>query len=426
MKQYLTGIDWLVNSLDYTSKAQTGIGNHSQVVLEFKTTPNDKLLEESLYSFIQKIPLLHGFTGRAINLCPYWKAPGNKKMLPFWVYTVNIDDDSQYLAPLAALVNSPFKNRREHLIFTLVNTGQRSFLGLAFDHRVLDAKGAELFLNLFQQYYRDRKLPEISLTSPHHLDHWKEKFLAGKQVNRFLLNLTKTNQRVLPLNLKNEPAKFGCVHLNSQQSKRFQDAATAQAGYLMLMPYALAKTLQIMHRVFQEKNIPGEFYLVPVPLDMRTKNQEQKEALFNHFSFFIFKISVNKINDLPSLLTEIKAQLYDQVKQKVPEAITNASFLLRIVSLWMTNFFLNLFFKKCFASFYFSFLGNAHQQNKLIEDNIENIFHLPRTPKPPGIGIYFNQFQDKLNITLSYFDDLLNEQQANQITKDLEALGNEE
>jgi hypothetical protein len=58
-----------------------------------------------------------------------------------------------------------------------------------------------------------------------------------------------------------------------------------------------------------------------------------------------------------------------------------------------------------------------------MQEEVVNIFHLPRIPKPPGVGIFFNQFENKLNITLSYFGDLLTDDQVNQITKNLEALG---
>ena len=99
---------------------------------------------------------------------------------------------------------------------------------------------------------------------------------------------------------------------------------------------------------------------------------------------------------------------------------------MRIASLPLTNFFLKLMSKKHFASFSFSYLNNAYQEHKFMQEEVLNIFHLPRTPKPPGIGIFFNQFANKLNITLSYFDDILTVDQVTQITKDLEALGNEE
>lgn len=425
MKRYLTGIDWIVNALDYTGRAQSGIGNHSEVILELKNTPGHKTIEEALNSFIKKLPLLSGFPSRAINLCPYWKVPSNKLTFPLRVHTVKLNDDSQYLLPLAAQVNAEFQDKREHLIFMLVEGAKRTFLAMTFDHRILDAKGAEAFLHLFQQHYQNSSPLQISTACSSHLNHWAEKFIAGRQINRFLLNLTREPPRILPFNPLSEPCKFKVIHLNSKQSKNLTDLAYSRAGYLMFMPYALAKCLQIMHRIFQEKNIKGSTYLVPVPLDMRTKEEAQKKILFNHFSFLLFKIKSDKISDFAGLLTEIKSQLYEQVKNKVPGAIVNASFLLRIASLPLVNFFLKLMSKKHFASFSFSYLSNAYQQNKFMQEEVQNIFHLPRIPKPPGVGIFFNQFDNKLNITLSYFDDLLTDKQINQITKSLEALGNE-
>ena len=427
MKRYLTGIDWIVNAIDYTGKAQSGIGNHSQVILELKNPPGQKSLEALLNDFTKKFPLLNGYPSRALNLCPYWKVLPVKKTQPVWIQTVKINnDDSQYLLPLAAQVNAAFHNKREHLVFSLVETPRRTFLGMTFDHRILDAKGAEAFLHLFQQYYEQRKPPRISLACPPHLDRWIEKFLAGKQINRFLLKLTKESIRTFPFDPQNEPCKFKVIHLNTKQSERLNGTAYGRAGYLMFMPYALAKSIQIMHRIFQEKNISGTTYIIPVPIDTRTKEEAQKEALFNHFSFFIFKISADKVNDLDWLLAEIKKQMYEQVKNRIPEAIVNASMLMRITSLPLVNFFLNLMIKKRFASFSFSYLSNAYQQSEFMQEKVQNIFHLPRTPKPPGIGIFFNQFEDKINITLSYFNDLLSDNQVAQITKDLEALGNEE
>ena len=425
MKRYLTGIDWIVNTLDYTGKAQSGIGNHSEVILELKNPPHHKALAEELNSFMQKFPLLNGFPSRAINLCPYWRMPAIKKALFVRLHIVKLESDFEYISAMAAQVNMRFQNKREHLVFTLVETGQKTFLAMAFDHRILDAKGAEAFLHLFQQYCQNDAPLEVSLTSPAHLNNWREKFSAGKQLNRFLLQLTKTPLRTLSFDPRSEPCKFKVIHLNSEQTERLTGVAFQRAGYLMFMPYLLARSIQIMHEIFQEKNIAGATYLIPVPMDTRSKETAQKEIFFNHFSFLLFKISADKINDLAGLLAEIKNQMYEQIKSRVPEAIINASFLLRIASLPLVNFFLKLISKKHFASFYFTCLNNTSQPDRFMQEQLGNIFHLPRTPKPPGVGVFFNQFDNKLNITLSYFDDLLNNQQVDQIIKELRGLGNE-
>ncbi len=424
MKRYLTGMDWVVNTLDYTAKAQSGIGNHSAVILEFKKSPHPKALETLLNNFTQKFPLLNGYPSRAMNLCPYWKVPFGEKALPLRIKIIKLESHSLYLELLGAQVNTALQNIREHLVFTLIESKNNAFLSMTFDHRILDAKGAEDFLYLLQQHDEHKTTLQNFSSSPQ-LNNWKEKLLAGRQVNRFLLNFTKVPPRIIPFRSLNDPCKFKVVCLNAAQTEHFTNSAYTQAGYLMFLPYALAKSIQIMHQIFQEKNIPGSIYLIPVPIDRRAKEATQKETFFNHFSFFLFKIDAAKIDNLGELLTEIKQQMYTQVKNRLPEAIVNASFLLRIATLPIANFFLKLMSKKHFASFSFSYLNNAHQPDKLLEEKVENIFHLPRMPKPPGIGIFFNQFENKLNITLSYFDDLLNEAQANQVTASLEALGNE-
>ena len=423
MKRYLTGIDWIVNTLDYTAKAQSKIGNHSAVILELNNSPGHQTLTTALNNFIQKFPILNGFPSRAINLCPYWKVPFHKKPLPVRLQVISNQDR---ISDISNLVNRAFENKREHLSFMLVEAQKRTFLAMAFDHRLLDAKGAEAFLNFFQQDYQHNKPLQISLPSSSHLNNWMQKFRAGKQLNRFLLEFTKESPRILPFNPQNEPCQFKTIHLNPEQSEHLTDIAYARAGYLMFMPYALAKCIQIMHKIFQEKNIPGSTYLIPVPMDMRSKETAQKEILFNHFSFFLFKISADKVDNLNELLAEIKLQMYTQIKNRVPEAIIQASFLLRIATLPLANFFLKLMSKKHFASFSFSYLSNAGQQNKFMQSDVQNIFHLPRTPKPPGVGIFFNQFGHKLNITLSYFDDILTDQQATKITNRLQELGNAE
>ncbi len=425
-KRYLTGIDWVVNAVDYASKAQSGIGNHSEIVLELENPPQLRTLQEALNRFIRKFPVLAGYPSRALNLCPYWKIPPVEQTPGLRLQIEQVDDDSQCLSSLANQVNAAFRNRGEHLVFILVHSGGKSFLGMVFDHRLLDAKGAEALLHLFQQFYRGEDHLQVSLTHPAHLNQWIEKFRAGRQLNRFLLKLTKEPLRVLPFDGRKEPCKFKVVSFNPDQSARLTAAAYASAGYLMFLPYALAKSIQIIHRSFEKKGIPGATYLIPVPMDTRSKEEARKESLFNHFSFFVFKIDSSKTGDLNALLAEIKKQMYEQVKNKIPEAIINASCLMRIASLPVTNFFLKLMSKKHFASFSFSYLNNAYQENRFMQAKVLNIFHLPRTPKPPGIGIFFNQFDNKLNVTLSYFEDLLSEEEAEQIIKSLEALGNEE
>jgi hypothetical protein len=73
----------------------------------------------------------------------------------------------------------------------------RSFLGMTFDHRLFDARGAESFLELLSAYAASAVVPEcvasIAMTEPSHLDRWADKFRAGQQVNRALVRLSQSD-----------------------------------------------------------------------------------------------------------------------------------------------------------------------------------------------------------------------------------------
>ncbi len=422
MRRYLTGIDWVIHSIDYAGKAQSGIGNVSEVIVELRGRPDSGILRESLRSFLQEFPLLNGLPSRGLNLCPYWKVYPQKSAPALRVHVAHLEDDADPFMPLAAQVNAPFADKREHLVFNLVRAGTHTLLGMTFDHRILDARGAEAFLDMFQHYYKKEPLPEIALDEPPRLDHWREKFIAGRQVNRFFLDLTKNTPRTLPAPLRSRVCRFKVIRFDPSQTGRFTDAAHRQAGYLMLMPYALAGSVQIMHRIFESRNIPGATYLIPVSIDTRPQEAARKEPFFSHVSFFIFKIEARIVTDPALLLARIKEQMYEQVKAGLPEALKNASFLLRIAPLPLTNFFLRCMSKKQFASFSFSFVGSAYHEQKFMEEDVDNIVHVPRVPNPPGLGIFFNQFNGRMNATLSYFDGLLSDKEAGQIAAGLNAL----
>jgi hypothetical protein len=222
---------------------------------------------------------------------------------------------------------------------------------------------------------------------------------------------------------KTRVCKFKTINFDIGQTNRFIDNAYNQAGYLMLMPYALAKSIIAMHRIFKAKNISGAVYIIPVSIDTRPQETTRQELFFNHLSFIFFKIDADLVNNFSCLLSVIKEQMYEQIKTGFPQALKNASMLLRIISLPLVNFFVRCMSKKQFAAFSFSFVNSAYSSTKFIEQEVKNIFHLPRVPNPPGIGIFFNQFNHQLNITLSYFDGIISEGQAEQIINELKSLG---
>ena len=425
-KRYLTGIDWFVHTLDYMTKKETCAGNSSQIVMQLEGKPEKEAIKKCLTLIEKKYPVLSGIQKRAINLAPYWEMPLRKHTRHLSFNVKKVKDDADFYDVLSVLeecVNKSFDNKREHLAFYLVETGTKSYFAMTFDHRLFDARGAEAFMGLMLQAELNKndknKDEQLSFAEPSHLNRWSKKFKAGKNVNRTFLRLAEKgmpNVLPLPRALKTSGFKFKLLSFSRQQSRLIVEAANDSAGYLMLMPYLLAVSVWIFQNVFTVKGVKTGDYVVPVAIDLRSSEKKIKEIFFNHMSFFMFLIESEKADDFLYVLKSIKKQMYDQIKTGLPKDIREASHLMRIVPLPVLSRLIRLHLKGQIGSFCFSYVGETEYPfSEFMGNRVNNIFHMPRVPVPPGLGMFFHQFQGKLNLVLSYKKDMLSNDEADTI-----------
>jgi len=427
-KRYLTGMDWLVHTFDYMTSQATGVGNLSQIVLELSSSPAEDEIRKYLTDFVEKYPVVNGWPKRDYNLAPYWKIHPRARKVPLSISVSRLGIDMNAVNVLPILeqgVNMSFNSIREHLAFHLVCSEEKSFLAMTFDHRLFDASGAEAFLAMFQQEWEERSdySQDIVFSEPAHLCRWREKFEAGKRVNRTFLRLAENAPpRVFPLSsVPNDRGfRFKLIPFNEQQTATIIETAYNETGYLLLMPYILAVSIKVLHGIFTGRSIEGGDYIIPVTIDMRPLAKIREELFFNHMSFFLFQIKAEEADSFPILLEAIKQQMYDQVKSGLPRDISQVAFLMRIVPLPALSYLIRLYLKGQIASSCFAYLGEtAYTFSRFMEEEVNNLFHMPRAPVPPGLGIFFNQFQGKLNAVLSYIEGILSEDEIEEIANNL-------
>lgn len=412
-KRYLSGSDWVISALDYLLKTETCAGNMSQVVLVLDSVIDGAVLKSRLKQFMGQFPIVQGrITRDFFNLAPYWRIPKKaENNLNFNSH--NFTDTEELLALLAECVNKPFKTDSDHLAFHLIQIGKRnSYLVMTFDHRLLDASGAESFLELFQQYFGNNNDSEISkgisLTAPAHLSKWMKKFLAGRNVNRKIVSLSKNPPEVLPIPLyKNKGFKFKLISFNQQETQTIYDNAYKEAGYLMEMSYLLSVVTQAVHELFKKRGLLANNYLVPVSIDMRTSEDIKQELFFNHVSYLFFQAQSDIIDNQKELINSIKMQMYEQVKSGIPRDIIEASHLTRIAPLPFLKKIIDIPLKGKIATFIFSHVSKNLLSLCIMGAKIENVFHMPRVPVPPGLGFFSNYFNGRLNLVISYLDGLI-------------------
>ncbi|OGW29107.1 MAG: hypothetical protein A2X56_08405 [Nitrospirae bacterium GWC2_57_13] len=412
-KYFLSGFDWVMGVLDLIMKRTTCAGNASQIVLMLDAPIDERSFRTSMEGFLAGFPVVAGRVSRHWTLAPYWQMPGPKGKPSLSLTSTRIDSavERDLLAELTKFINTPFRSGRDHLVFHLVSSPGRQCLAMTFDHLLFDARGAEAFISLFQQYLAGRQGigKNITLTRSIDLTQWKRKFLAGQAVNRKMIALSQEPIRALPIigSCTGKGFKYRVLNFDREASARITDRAFDEAGYLMIMPYLFSGVIKAVHALFEARGAAPGAYVIPVSLDMRQAKDIRQELFFNHNSMFFFQIRPADVDDRKRLINAIKEQMYEQVQSRLPQKLWDASSLTRIAPLTLLNRIFRLPLDGKIASFCFSHVSKCtYDSHELMGSRITNVFHMPRTPVPPGIGVFFNSFDSRLNATISWLDGL--------------------
>jgi hypothetical protein len=356
------------------------------------------------------------------KLAPYWKIP--RRARPHDFLQLSPLGTGSLADSCAKTANRPFPTSADHLVCHLFTGGDRSALALAFDHRLLDARGAEALLDLLRRNLDGEPLPEAPcFASSAELTRWREKFLAGRNVNRRILALAATAPRALPLPPGPCRAyRYRLISCTEAQSAALTERIDREAGYLMESPFLLAVVTRCMHALHAARGTGGACYLVPVTVDLRPNREPLQEIFFNHVSYLFYQLPAELGGDLPGLIGAIKAQMYEQIKSGFPGDLAQASLLMRIAPLPLLARVLYLPLEGKMASFAFAHLGRSgYRSATFMGQPVENLFHLPRVPAPPGIGFFCNSFNGRLNLTMAYLDGLFSEAEADLVEHGIRA-----
>jgi hypothetical protein len=415
---YLSGIDWTLYILDYLSRRETGCGHLSQVILALDQALDTDRVRDRLRSFTQLFPAIHGHVARAWNLAPFWTCTSVPfKECPFIAETAASEDAA--LNRLYSEVNRPFTHAREHLRFLHITVGPKAFFALVFDHRLLDARGAQNFLQLFHKFY----CGQFSLPDPFHperpsgLNQWKEKFLAGQRVNRQLLEIANdcaSKHLPVPQELKGHPFLFRTVTFDPAQSAQITESAYDTAGYLMMAPYFLAISLAVFQDIFSENLSKGNSFVIPVNTDIRSRNPGLPELFFNHLSFFFLRFSADDVQLSRGFISKVSRTMYEAMSGGFAQDLAQASLLLRAVPLALCNTVQQKLLRIKGLSFSFSYVNKGYESSDFCGAKVSGVAHTPRLAVDPGVGIFFTQFNGNISMTFSFCEGVVSNEDANK------------
>lgn len=398
----------MMQGLYRSSSNRLNCGNSFQILFELSEEPSWTLFEKKWPAFCRSVPYLRGRPARAWNLAPYWAmetAPSEPSGHVPVRQAASKEDAYRILDEDLA---GPFEDGRWPVRVSAVRTSEIHYVSFLFDHRLFDARGAELFLQTFHDFSLGLRVQTSMPPSLSGLDGFDRQFWAGKQLNRERLALRKKN--ILTLEADSQKSRavncFQQTTLSETQTRAVFERAEKQSGPFMFLPYSLAAACRAFCPLLESRQkIAGDFR-ISVTRDMRP---DSSRVFFNQLSFLFFDAGASETLDLAALRENFKKQFYQAIRGKKAEILADASMLMRI----LPREILARLMERQKITFSFAALApSAYAHARLLGARIENVLHRPRIPPRPGAGFFLSTYRTKLNVVFSYLDSLCREDEA--------------
>ncbi|MDR3402893.1 MAG: hypothetical protein P4L99_10385 [Chthoniobacter sp.] len=405
---------------------RTRQGRHvSQSIIELDRLPDMARLRPALERLVQKHPLLAGRLRRDWRTwLPYWEVPpAPSRGLPLGLWrergsagalagATEADDTMQLLQrimtePLAA-EGIEFQARLD-----VVETRDgRCRVALSWSHLLIDGKGAELLLAEIGRLCDGVDVPCEAREPERPVLTFQEKIKKTKAAVFRLEDLAKVGAPSLSgPRPRQGRGYYQVVTLTPEDSAKLTARVEGMAGALFPMTFYVACAARAHDRVFRHRGREPKGYVVSVPV--QTRKRGARGPLFhNQVSIFFFSAVREALGSIEAATASMKQQFAEMTRGKLEESFLTVLELMMRLPSWMFMRVVRWQFKGEMCSFFHSHTGAfAPELIEFAGAQVTNAYHLPCLGTPPGTGLFFCERGGQVNITVTWREGCLSEEE---------------
>lgn len=404
---------------------RSGQGEHiSASVLALTHAPKLDGLRPALSRLVEKHPLLTAHLRRDWRTwLPRWEmrdlAPG--EALPFGLWREagspgalgaearQVDDAHTHLESLRhEPIAGEFQAR-----FDIVERRDGSCLAaLSWCHLLLDGKGVEMLLADLAQLCDGIDEPCDASEPPVVNRTLAERVERTRPAVRHLTALSKMRIRSLAA-AQEWPGRSRqrVITFEVPDAERVRHRVEQTSGALFPLAFFVACATRAHDRVLVHRGtLPGG-YVASVPIQTR-KRGGRGPIFHNNVTVFFFGSRRGDLDAIEQAAAHMKQQFAEMSRARLDEAFTELlGWMLRLPA-WLFMKIVRWQMKGEFCSFFESHTGPfAPELKHFAGAPIANAWHLPCVSAPPGSGIFFGEHDGKLNVTLSWRDGCLTDEE---------------
>jgi len=401
---------------------RTKQGRHlTHSIIELDRAPDVEGLRKALARLVEKYPLLAGRLRRDWKTwLPYWEvppAPGRGLPLHLWrergvvgalpdaaEVEATMDLLHQIATEPLAVEGIAFKARMD----VVVQRDGKCLLALSWSHLLIDGKGAELLLAEIGRLCagvdvacetKEPARPELT---------FKEKIQKTKAAVYRMGNLAKIGAPSLSgPRPRRGRAFYQVVTLNQADSARLTARVEGLTGALFPMTFYVACAARAHDRVFRHRGREPRGYVISVPV--QTRKRGARGPLFhNQVSIFFFSAVREHLDSIEGATAAMKQQFAEMTRGRLDESFLTVLELMMRLPSWIFMRVVRWQFKGEICSFFHSHTGAfAPELTEFAGSHVTNAYHLPCLATPPGTGLFFCERNGLVNITLTWREGCL-------------------
>lgn len=281
---------------------------------------------------------------------------------------------------------------------------------LSWSHLIIDGKGAELLLAELARLCAGIDEPCEAKEQARPEKTWQEKVEKTKPAIFHLEALARLRMRsVCGPQPRAGRAHYQVVTLDDALTARVRTRVEQMTGALFPLAYYVACAARAHDRVLDRRGTAPAGYVTTVPV--QTRKRGARGPLFhNHVSVLFFGGPREQLATMESAAAAMKQQFAEMSRARLDESFLNVLELMVRAPSWLFMFIVRRQFRGEICSFFQSHTGAfAPEITALAGARVANAYHLPCVSAPPGSGIFFCEHGERLNITFSWRDGCLSD-----------------
>ena len=324
------------------------------------------------------------------------------------------------------VVNTPLPTTKRagtpKVRFTLIEFSDgRAMLILSWSHLLMDGVGAEFFLCELARLAGDLAgEPIAALRTSSEAFGWRECLQRAKPMVQYFNRLVERTFDCLgPRKPRAGHTHFEVHTLTGEQTHRVNARCVSLCGELVTMPFFLACAARAHDRLFAQRGLAPSSQVCSVPVQTRRKGA--RGPIFqNHITMFFGVLAREELGSLDVAVAALMIQHTAFLKNRLGEALDGLMQMMSVMPPGLYMKFIMMQMRGPFASFFHSHTGEfAPGLQRFLGAEITNAFHVPGIATPPGTGIFCNEKNGRLVITLSWHENALGEEERRLLLEHL-------